>query len=156
MEAASSSTCVVMKEERIDGEDEEASGKKETCQGEGQEIAKKAAKKTAKMTAKKQTAKAAPKKKISAPPAPSKPTAVKKAVPDEETRKIPSSKGIPAMPKEPELDEEEVGEEEIDLSGEGEIDEDVEEDLSLDDEEEDVDYIEKSDDLVDDSEDYRH
>ena len=57
MEAASSSTCVVMKEERIDGEDEEASGKKETCQGEGQEIAKKAAKKTAKMTAKKQTAK---------------------------------------------------------------------------------------------------
>jgi len=40
MEAASSSTCVVMKEERIDGEDEEASGKKENCQGEGQEIAK--------------------------------------------------------------------------------------------------------------------
>lgn len=28
-------------EERIDGEDEEASGKKETCQGEGQDIAKK-------------------------------------------------------------------------------------------------------------------
>jgi hypothetical protein len=33
----------------------------------------------------------------------------------------------------------------------------VEEDLSLDDEdEEDVDYIEKSDDLIDDSDDYRH
>jgi hypothetical protein len=33
----------------------------------------------------------------------------------------------------------------------------VEEDLSLGDEdEEDVDYIEKSDDLVDDSDDYRH
>jgi hypothetical protein len=44
MEAASSSTCVVMKEERIDGEDEEASGKKENCQGEGQEIAKKSGK----------------------------------------------------------------------------------------------------------------
>jgi len=40
MEAALSSTCVGMKEERIDGEDEEASGKKENCQGEGQEIAK--------------------------------------------------------------------------------------------------------------------
>lgn len=35
-----SSTCAGMKEERIDGEDEEASGKKENCQGEGQEIAK--------------------------------------------------------------------------------------------------------------------
>jgi hypothetical protein len=82
---------------------------------------------------------------------------VKKAVPDEETRKSPASKGMPAMPKEPELDEEEIGEEEIDLSGESEMDEDMEEDLSLDDdEEEDVDYIEKSDDLIDDSDDYRH
>jgi hypothetical protein len=41
MEAASSSTCVVMKEETIDGEDEEASGKKENCQDDGQEIAQK-------------------------------------------------------------------------------------------------------------------
>jgi hypothetical protein len=81
---------------------------------------------------------------------------VKKAVPDEETRKTPASKGMPAMPKDPDLDEEEIGEE-IDLSGESEMDEDVEEDLSLGDEdEEDVDYIEKSDDLVDDSDDYRH
>ena len=72
--------------------------------------AKKSPKKAAKKTAKKQTAKAAPKKKISAPPAPSKPTAVKKAVPDEETRKTPASKGMPAMPKDPELDEEEIGE----------------------------------------------
>ena len=56
-----------------------------------------------------------------------------------------------------ELDEEEMGEAEIDLSGESEMDEDMEEDLSLDDEdEEDVDYIEKSDDLLDDSDDYRH
>jgi hypothetical protein len=63
---------------------------------------------------------------------------------------------MPAMPKDPDLDEEEIGEE-IDLSGESEMDEDVEEDLSLGDEdEEDVDYIEKSDDLVDDSDDYRH
>ena len=45
-------------------------------------------------------------------------------------------------PKEPDLDEEEMGEEEIDLSGESEseseIDEEMEEDLSLDDDEEDV------------------
>jgi hypothetical protein len=32
----------------------------------------------------------------------------------------------------------------------------MEEDLSLDDDEEDVDYLEKSDDLLDDSDDYRH
>ena len=82
--------------------------KKKPAKAKAKKSPKKVAKKTAKMTAKKQTAKAAPKKKIGAPPAPSKPTAVKKAVPDEETRKIPSSKGIPAMPKEPELDEEEI------------------------------------------------
>jgi hypothetical protein len=82
---------------------------------------------------------------------------MKKVVPDEETRRAPASKSIPAMPKDPDLDEEEMGEEEIDLSGESEIDEDMEEDLSLDDEdEEDVDYIEKSDDILDDSDDYRH
>ena len=105
--------------------------------------AKKSPKQAAKKTAKKPTATLAPKKKTGAAPAQSKPTAVKKAVPNEEPRKLPASKGIPAMPKEPELDEEEIGEEEIDLSGESEMDEDV-------------DYIEKSDDLIDDSDDYRH
>jgi hypothetical protein len=81
---------------------------------------------------------------------------VKKAGSDEETKKMPVAKGAPAMPKDPDLDEDEIGEEEIDLSGEGEMDEDMEEDLSLDDDEEDVDYLEKSDDILDDSDDYRH
>jgi hypothetical protein len=81
---------------------------------------------------------------------------VKKAVSDEETKRMPVAKGAPAMPKDPDLDEDEMGEEEIDLSGEGEMDEDMEEDLSLDDDEEDVDYLEKSDDILDDSDDYRH
>jgi hypothetical protein len=82
---------------------------------------------------------------------------MKKAGPDEETRKAPAAKSTPAMPKDPDLDEEEMGEEEIDLGGESEMDEDMEEDLSLDDEdEEDVDYLEKSDDILDDSDDYRH
>jgi hypothetical protein len=80
---------------------------------------------------------------------------VKKAVPDEETKKAPAAKGTP-MPKEPDLDEDEIGEEEVELGGENEMDEDMEEDLSLDDDEEDVDYLEKSDDLIDDSDDYRH
>jgi hypothetical protein len=40
MEAESAINVPVQKEERIDGEDEEASRKKETCQGEGEEIAK--------------------------------------------------------------------------------------------------------------------
>ena len=93
-------------------------------------------------------------------PVPSKPAVAKKAGPDEELRKT-TAKGAPAVaPKEPDLDEEEMGEEEIDLSGESEseseMDEEIEEDLSLDDDEEDVDYLEKSDDLLDDSDDYRH
>ena len=85
-----------------------------------------------------------------------KPAAVKKIVSDDEPRKVPPAKG--AMPKDPELDEEEIGgEEEIDLSGENEVEEDIEEELSLDDDdEEDVDYLEKSDDILDDSDDYRH
>jgi len=65
---------------------------------------KKLPKKAMKQTAKKQTVKAAPKKKASAVPAQAKPTTVKKAVPDEETRKAPASKGMPAVPKEPDLD----------------------------------------------------
>jgi hypothetical protein len=68
-----------------------------------------------------------------------------------------SSIPVPAaMPKVPDLDEEELGEEEIDVGTESELDEDMEEELSLDDDEEDVGFLEKSGDLLDDSDDYRH
>ena len=121
---------------------------------------KKSPKKAVKKPAKKQTAvksSPAPKKGAGIAPAHPKPAAVKKAVPDDETRKVPAAKGSPAMPNDPDLDEEEMGEEEIEVGGESEMDEDMEEDLSLDDDdEEDVDYLEKSDDLIDDSDDYRH
>jgi hypothetical protein len=61
--------------------------------------------------------------------------------------------GPSAIPKDPDLDEE-LGGEEVDMSGEGEMDEDIEEELTLDDEDEDVDYLEKSEELLDDSDDY--
>ena len=60
------------------------------------------------------------------------------------------------IPKAPDLDDEALGEEEIDIGTEGELDEDVEEELVLDDDEEDVDFLEKSGDLLDDPDDYRH
>jgi hypothetical protein len=125
---------------------------------------KKSAKKTAKKPAKKQAVakpKATRAKKAGGAPVPSKPSVAKKAAPDDDIKKT-TAKGAPAMtPKEPDLDEDEIGEEEIDLSGESEgereMDEEMEENLSLDDDdEEDVDYLEKSDDLLDDSDDFRH
>ena len=79
---------------------------------------------------------------------------VKKAVPDEDTKKPTAAPAV--LPKDPDLDDEELSEEEIEIGGESEIDEELEEDLSLDDDEEDVDYLEKSDDLIDDADDYRH
>jgi hypothetical protein len=85
---------------------------------------------------------------------------VKKAAkPDieEPSKKSTPSKPAPGlMPKDPDLDEEELGEEDLEMAGEGEMEEDMEEDLALDDDEEDVDYLEKSEDLLDDSDDYRH
>jgi len=75
---------------------------------------------------------------------------------EEETprQKTIAKPAIPLEPKDEELDEE-MGDEELGMSGEGEMEEEMEEDLSLDDEDEDVDYIEKSEDLLDDSDDYR-
>ena len=69
-------------------------------------------------------------------------------------QKVLAKQAVPLEPKDVELDEE-VGEEELEIAGEGEMDDEMEEDLSLDDEDEDVDYIEKSEDLLDDSDDYR-
>jgi hypothetical protein len=75
---------------------------------------------------------------------------------DEEVRKPVSSKVPPAVePKEAELDEEDMGDDELEMGGDGEMEEDMEEDLTLDDDEEEVDYLEKSEDLLDDSDDYR-
>jgi hypothetical protein len=76
---------------------------------------------------------------------------------DEEPKGTALSKPVPAaMPKVPDLEDEEIVDEEIEIGAEGELDEDMEEELALDDDEEDVDYLEKSGDLLDDSDDYRH
>jgi hypothetical protein len=112
----------------------------------------------AKKPAKKQApakAKVAPKKKAGGGSTPARPAPVKGL--DEEAKKPTVSKAVPGIvPKEPDLDEE-IADDEIDISSEGEIEEDMEEDLTLDDDdEEDVDYLEKSEDLLDDSDDYRH
>jgi hypothetical protein len=65
-----------------------------------------------------------------------------------------AKQAVPLERKDVVLDEE-AGEEELEIVGEGEMDDEIEEDLTLDDEDEDVDYIEKSEDLLDDSDDYR-
>ena len=56
--------------------------------------------------------------------------------------------------KQLELDEEEIGED-IEEEVAEEVEEDIQEELSLDDEDDDVDYLEKSEDLLDDGDDYR-
>jgi hypothetical protein len=123
------------------------------------------AKKTKKKTVRKKSvakAKTAPKKKAAAPRTSRKtpaPAAQEQAIPflEEEPKKAPLSKPVPAaMPKVTDLDDEEIVDEEIEIGAEGELDEDMEEELALDDNEEDVDYLEKSGDLLDDSDDYRH
>jgi hypothetical protein len=58
--------------------------------------------------------------------------------------------GLP-IPKDPDLDEE-LGEDDVDMTGE--IDEDVEEELTLDGEDEDADFLEKPETLLDDADDY--
>jgi hypothetical protein len=55
------------------------------------------------------------------------------------------------IPKDPDLDEE-LGEDDVDMTGE--IDEDVEEELTLDGEDEDADFLEKPETLLDDADDY--
>lgn len=124
---------------------------------------KKSVKKSAvKKVVKKPARKAASpsKKKATGTPVTSKPADVKRSISDEELKEK-LAKTIPAaIPKEPELDDEDLGEEELDLDNEGgveeEIEEEIEEDLTLEDDDEDVDYLEKSEDLLDDSDDYRH
>jgi len=123
-----------------------------------------------KTVAKKKTAKKAPKAKRKAAPkkkaGAKKPAIqakaggapVKKVVPaaEEETsrQKVVAKPAVPLEPKDEELDEE-MGDEELGISAEGEMDDEMEEDLPLDEEDEDVDYLEKSEDLLDDSDDYR-
>lgn len=104
---------------------------------------------TAKKAAKKSTKRAVPakakrsaKKKTGKVVAASKaaPSPVKKPVkpgPDEESKKPMSSKSAPAVePKEADLEDEEMADDELGMSGESEIEEDMEEDLTLDDDEE--------------------
>lgn len=128
---------------------------KTKAKASAKKVTKKAA---AKKPAKKQApakAKVAPKKKAGGGSTPARPAPVKGL--DEEAKKPTVSKAVPGIvPKVPDLDDEEIADDEIDISNEGEIEEDMEEDLSLDDDEEDVDYLEKSEDLLDDSDDYRH
>src|SRR5512146_2863694 len=121
--------------------------KKKTAKAATKRSAKKAARKpVSKMTAQKP----APKKKAVGTSVPAKPgPAMKKTGVDEEPRKTSLSKPAPAIiPKGPDLEEEGMGE--------GEIEEEIEEELPLDGDEEDVDYLEKSEDLLDDSDEFRH
>jgi hypothetical protein len=112
---------------------------------------KSAARKPAKHVAK---SKATAKKKMAGGSTPARPAP---GTGLDEDNKKPTSKTAPAiMPNEPDLEDEEMGEGEIEMGSEGEMEEDMEEDLSLDDDEEDVDYLEKSEDLLDDSDEYRH
>jgi len=140
-----------------------AKKKKRATKARAARTGKKAAvrKKTAK-TARKAKRKAAPKKKAAVKKSTAQAKAggapVKKVVESAEEatprQKAIAKPAIPLEPKDEELDEE-MGDEELGMSGEGEMEEEMEEDLSLDDEDEDVDYIEKSEDLLDDSDDYR-
>jgi hypothetical protein len=147
--------------------------KKRSAKAKARGWAKKSAKKlsvkkTKKKTVKKKSVakaktKAAPKKKptkLSTSAKTVAPAAQKPARPflDEEPKKTALPKPVPpVMPKVPDLDDEEIVDEEIEIGAEGELDEDdMEEELALDDDEEDVDYLEKSGDLLDDSDDYRH
>ncbi len=59
------------------------------------------------------------------------------------------------VPQPLELDEEEELEEDLDDVSE-EIEEEIEEELGLDGEDDDVDYLEKSEDLLDDADEYRN
>jgi hypothetical protein len=124
---------------------------------------KPAAKKKVAKKASKAKRKAAPKKKKAPAKKPKVQgkaggASVKKAVQpaEEETprQKVIAKPAVPLEPKDEELDGE-IGDEELEMSGEGEMEEEIEEDLPLDDEDEDVDYLEKSEDLLDDSDDYR-
>lgn len=60
-----------------------------------------------------------------------------------------------AEPPQPDLDDEEELVEDIDDVSE-EIEEEVEEELGLDNQDDDVDYLEKSEDLLDDTDEYRN
>lgn len=75
---------------------------------------------------------------------------------EEETprQRVIAKPAVPLEPKDEELDEE-MGDQELEIAGEGEMDDEMEEDLALDEEDEDVDLLEKSEDLLDDSDDYR-
>ena len=161
MEAASNIDLRVPKEERAMAKTKKRPAKKSSPKAKTKGSSKKVAKKsTATRSVKKPPAtkaKSVPKKKPgggSVQSTPAKPAVVKKAVPDEDTKKPTAAPAV--LPKDPDLDDEELSEEEIEIGGESEIDEEMEEDLSLDDDEEDVDYLEKSDDLIDDADDYRH
>lgn len=122
-----------------------------------------APKKTAKKTAKKEVKKTSPAKarKAAAPTRKKQPAAAKKPVKssmvDDETTKQAVSKPAKSEvePKQLDLDEDEITEE-IDEDMSDEIEEDMEEELALDDEDDDdVDYLEKSEDLLDEGDDYR-
>ena len=132
--------------------------KSRTARARRKNVAKK---KTAKKASKAKR-KAAPKKKAGAKKPAIQAKAggapVKKVVPaaEEDTlrQKVVAKPGVPLEPKDEELDEE-MGDEELGISPESEMDDEIEEDLPLDEEDEDVDYLEKSEDLLDDSDDYR-
>lgn len=128
--------------------------------------AKKAVKKPAKRkivnkSAKKKPAakaKKLPKKKASmAPPRAVPVETVKKALSEEE--KTRTKLAPPAAPKEPDLEDEEIVDDELDLANEGGMEEDMEEEmdenLPFGEDEEDVDYLEESENLLDDTDDFR-
>jgi len=133
---------------------------KKPAKAKGRVAAKKKAGKSARKPAPAKPKRSA-KRKVSKPVAVSKvaPSPVKKPIKpglEEEPKKPIASKSIPPVePKEADLEDEEMADDELGMSGESEIEEDMEEDLTLDDDEEDVDYLEKSEELLDDSDDYR-
>jgi hypothetical protein len=124
---------------------------------------RKVAKKITKKTAKKRAAaapKAVQKKPVvtTVPPVSSKPSApaldkksVKLFVDEDPQKPVLSQPTGSPMPKDSDLDEE-LGEEEVDITVEA--DEDVEEELTLDGEDEDANFPEKREGLLDDADDY--
>ncbi|MDH4237010.1 MAG: hypothetical protein OEV17_07160, partial [Nitrospira sp.] len=106
----------------------------------------KPAKKVVKKAVKKPAKKAAPKSGLSGVSTP-------KAGVQEEPILRKAVAAAPVEPREADIDEEIVGDE---LEIEGDIEEDVQEELDLDEDDESDEIIEKSEDLLDDQDDYRN
>ncbi|WP_455378694.1 hypothetical protein [Petrachloros mirabilis] len=124
-------------------------------------VKKPASRKIVKKSAKKKPAakaKKLPKKKASVVSPRAIPAeTVKKAASEEENTR--TKLAPPTLPKEPDLEDEEIVDEELDLANEGGMEEDMEEEmdenLPFGEDEEDVDYLEESEDLLDDTDDFR-